>query len=541
MDSQLASEFKTMARFRHILFFVYVTLCLGMCTIRRNFMWTSGDDPNLLNQSILMSKGYKINRDFVSGYPGLSQKIQQFIVELFGTAPLSQHIYSLIMSTVIGFVVFYSFKSINPIWLLMVLVFVYTQTFLVNPTPNPGHLFSIFALLSISRLFKFFDNGKKIELLLAIIFATLSVLAKQYGVILIFCIISSITLISVKNKANLFRIVLAILILINVISGIGYFTFGVTSTNKVSLLPSAIIWIVTIALLSTSLFRYSKFEIKRWNDRLDLRIIPIGVVLGFLPALVIYGLNLSSKLIYDLFIEYPRQINTITSPLVWNLDSIKRVFLGLVLFLLIEKSKSFSKSVSFRSGSLGYLSVVMASFCLVTIGNLSGTLFIPALLVLMTFQLSRVINRENLNVLIVLISSGPFFAILIPYPNYSFHLPILTYLYLKRLESIKKIEIIPGKIEIYKLGIAIFLVLAFLAKESADVNKLPRFTSGEISFVSYDENWADTIKDYTSETPCSTFACWYLQLNGTQEIDIVNYPGIHETINPLPVTSKRRS
>lgn len=524
----MTTKYKAITKFHHVVFLMYVTLCLGMFTIRRNFMWTSGDDPNLLNQSILMSKGFRINRDFVSGYPGLSQKIQQFIVELFGTSPLSQHIYSLIMSTVIGFVVFYSFRSINPIWLLMVLIFIYTQTFLVNPTPNPGHLFSIFALLSISRLFKFFDNGKKFEILLAIFFASLSVLAKQYGVILIFVIISSITLISVKNKANMFRKALAILILINVISGIGYFIFGVTSINKARLLPSATIWIVTFVLLSISLLRYSKFEITGLNDRLDLRIIPLGVVIGFLPAFIIYGLNLSSKLIYALFIEYPRQINSITSPLVWDSDSIKRVLLGLAFFLLIDKSNSFSKLTRLRGNSLGFFNILMASFCLVTIGNLSGTPFIPALLILMTIQLSQEINRKNFNVLIVLISSGPFFAILIPYPNYSFHLPILAYLYLKKIENTKKFEIIPGMFQMHKLGIAIFLVLAFLAKERSDINNLPRFTSDEISFVSYDKNWNDAIKDYTSGTPCSTFACWYIQLNGAREIDVTNYPEIHE-------------
>jgi hypothetical protein len=94
----------------------------------------------------MISKGRTPNVDFFSGYPGLSQEIQGLLIRALGDKPIIQHIYSAILASLIGIYFYLKFKRINGWLIFLVLFFGYTQAFLVNPTPNPGHLFQLFAI-----------------------------------------------------------------------------------------------------------------------------------------------------------------------------------------------------------------------------------------------------------------------------------------------------------------------------------------------------------------------------------------------------------
>ena len=73
---------------------IYLILVWGFALIRSKYLWITGDDSNLLVQSILTFKGQKPNIDFESGYPGLSQFTQAGLMHIFGVNIFSQHLYT---------------------------------------------------------------------------------------------------------------------------------------------------------------------------------------------------------------------------------------------------------------------------------------------------------------------------------------------------------------------------------------------------------------------------------------------------------------
>jgi hypothetical protein len=205
-----------------------------------------------------------------------------------------------------------------------------------------------------------------------------------------------------------------------------------------------------------------------------------------------------------------------------------RVSLGLIFVLLLKGSSISHKSSDLKRRVLSHSGVLFASLILVTIGNLSGTLFLPAFLVLIAILLSRERNESNFQVLILAVSLGPFFILLIPYPNYSFHVPIIVYLFLKTLETQNRFFSGAVQVQFQNFVLVCILFLAFLLKERTDIENLTRFTSQGVSFVSYDQNWGEALRMYNEGKACTTFACWYFLLNSDKNIQIFDYPGIHE-------------
>ena len=53
-------------------FALYLIFVWSLAYVRRDYLWITGDDANLLEQSLLITRGFIPNIDFFSGYPGLS-------------------------------------------------------------------------------------------------------------------------------------------------------------------------------------------------------------------------------------------------------------------------------------------------------------------------------------------------------------------------------------------------------------------------------------------------------------------------------------
>jgi hypothetical protein len=94
-----------------IAFSVYLVLVWGFAILRAQYMWITGDDPNLLVQSILTREDQRPNFDFKSGYPGLSQFAQSLLMQVFGVNLFSQHLYTAILSTITGFLICINFSK----------------------------------------------------------------------------------------------------------------------------------------------------------------------------------------------------------------------------------------------------------------------------------------------------------------------------------------------------------------------------------------------------------------------------------------------
>ena len=166
--------------------FLYLILVWGFALIRMNYLWIAGDDPNLIMQAALTRNGFKPNLDFESGYPGLSQFIQSGLMYVFGINIFSQHLYSALLASITGLLICINFPRL-PQWLLTLgLVLIYCQQHLVNPTPNPGHLFELFLLAIFTLVNRREVRSNRFIFCASFLLLGIAFLSKQYALFVLF-------------------------------------------------------------------------------------------------------------------------------------------------------------------------------------------------------------------------------------------------------------------------------------------------------------------------------------------------------------------
>ena len=500
-------------------FSIYLVLVWGFAIIRSKYLWITGDDPNLLVQSILTREGNKPNFDFESGYPGLSQFTQSFLMQIFGINIFSQHLYTAMLSTITGFLICINFSKI-PVWILSTaLIIVYCQEHLVNPTPNPGHLFIVILLILYTINNKLVIKNQLVRISVTSIFLGVSFLSKQYAII----IFGSFILLQISrlNNTRFRKYRNKFISLIGFIVAISYYTF---------LIPNSNLKFDALINLSLCIIPFLVFMILNSRNESSSRTLEIGKLLfiivtstlAFISTIttglvLLYGTSNLSQLWRITLFEAPKQIN---SNLVLFQSNSKNtasmIFFVLFIFLVVaihfyDRKPNSTKIINiFIVVNLIILSVI--SFT--QVGNLSANFIICAIPTLIVLLFFKYLKNELPNYESYLFALTCYQFVLIPYPNVNFHIVVYICGLLILVSNISFFK--SNKAISVSILLPILLTSLLLYKEKKDIDSMNTYTYSGVTFKSADQNWdkeivsAENSNDNISN--CTTFGCKLLIL-----------------------------
>ena len=511
----------------YLAFSIYLMFVWGLAYIRRDYLWIIADDPNLLEQALLITKGFIPNIDFFSGYPGLSLYIHAWIIEAFGFAPLSQHVYVALLATALGLVFFWIGRNIKPWLILLLLVLIYKQGMMLNPTPNPGYLFETAFILGLKKTIDYFKSTCLIDASVAGVFYAIAFLAKQYGIFgPVGFFIASLALIEIRPTIRKLIFGLSL----SVTSGmILYVYLG-------SLIPSneqheLLVKNVLIFILPTLAGLVSNFVIN--NDETPDK--PFTLLLAFKSNLilagsffsvvlsyfiVVYGASHISGVIQEIMIQAPIKINNYLVAVDFSYKQwVRSVFTLLVLFLPLLALQMSKHKYFF---AFYPISGVIASFLVFKSKNMSATPFLSMAFVVLTFVVFVSLKGDDKKrLLAVLAGIAPSFLILTPYPNFAYHIPIVAFFVLlcyprERTTAVENNQRLFPKMGFVPLYAIAFILCLSIANESKQMQRLKTYSFKNITFRTSDANWGRAIEEANvvmgGYGNCSTYACRYLLL-----------------------------
>lgn len=506
-------------------FSIYLILVWGFAIIRSRYLWITGDDPNLLVQSILTRQGNKPNFDFESGYPGLSQFTQSFLMHIFGINIFSQHLYTAILSTITGFLICINFSKI-PAWILSIaLIIVYCQEHLVNPTPNPGHLFVVILLILYTLNNKLVIKNQLVKISAVSFFLGVSFLSKQYALIIfgsfILLQISRLHITKLRKYKDKF------ILLIGFMVATAYYTFLIPNSNLkfdalINLCLCLIPFLVFLVLNSRN--EYSNRTLGIGN----LVFIIVTSTIVFISTItlglmLLYGTSNLNQLWKITLFEAPKQINSNLVLFQINIrNTASMIFFVLFIFLVIainfydHKLNSNKVINSFIVVNLTILAVM--SFT--QLGNLSANLIIsilPTFIVLLFFKYLKNELRKHEFYLFALTC---YQFVLIPYPNINFHIVIYIVGLLILVSNISFFK--SNKAISVSILLPMILTSLLLYKEIKDINTMNTYTYSGVTFKSADQNWNQEITSAKNAdediSNCTTFGCKLLILLSNESL-----------------------
>ena len=466
---------------------IYLILVWGFALIRSKYLWITGDDPNLLVQSILTFKGQKPNIDFESGYPGLSQFTQEGLMHIFGVNIFSQHLYTALMSSFTGILVCINFQQL-PNWVLSTgLIVIYSQEHLVNPTPNPGHLFVLLAV-----------KNEMFHIIINSILLGISFLAKQYALfVLLGFILMKISNFHGKNnnKSNHFFI--------------GFLGIAAATSYYIGLIPNGdskveAIGNLVILLTPYLIFVYINSKVKLNVTQIGIRALLKSILVSTFTfsCTVIIGLSVLYRttdvirIIEKILIEMPRRINSnivliqISRSTIQSLIAFTVFLLAIWFMLILENSYNTSQK---RQIFQKMLAILIAIIGFSKIGNLSGNFtlsILPIFIIIYYYKISKKFQPSR-KLFFFILTSYQF--ILIPYPNINFHILIYVvalFILISDVGDTKKSD---------RMSVAIllpiFLTILLLVHEVQTLDSMKNYRYGDITFQSQDVNWQKIINE----------------------------------------------
>ncbi|MGB9129539.1 MAG: hypothetical protein WCB97_07815 [Thiobacillus sp.] len=518
-----------------VAFFLYLIFVWGIAYARKDYLWINGDDPNLLQQSLLINAGFVPNVDFFSGYPGLSLYLQALLIKLVGGAPFSQHLYAALQATVLGGVFFWAGQRIAPLLLLLVLLFIYSQGALLNPTPNPGYLFEIAFVVGVKKTWDFLGDARTQSAAFAGAAFSIAFLAKQYGIFGPICFfLATLGLLDIAPpwRRRLFGLSLTIIVAAILYSYFGSFilntaygTSGAYMTHEEQqflLLKNSTIFVIPVAV---SLFAYLRVDQKSNAPKLSLmnfllsNFIHLAVFLSVSVGYLFfqYGLGAVPDILREIMFLAPKRINSYLLEVSFSQAALLRaayglLALGVLTFAFLQNRTMVPRIPRTIVYLIGFLVV---GVLMVRGANLSAT---PFLSLGYIGIISVVIYRASSRLVILLASVSPLFVILIPYTNYAYHLPLLIFALLLASNDgphdefqsrSKKADLIPYFFVAMLVGVLIF-------KANRDADTYTRYLFDGTFFVSGDPRWHEAIdeagKVKRGEGSCSSYGCRYLLL-----------------------------
>jgi hypothetical protein len=515
-------------------FVLYVILIWGVAYLRKDFLWIDGDDPNLLQQSLLINAGFIPNVDFFSGYPGLSLYIQAIFTQLAGATPLSQHLYTATQATMLGVVFFWAARRCAPALVLLVLIFVYAQGMFLNPTPNPGYLFEIGFILGLKKTWDYLQYQDIRSAFLAGAAFSVAFLSKQYGMFgPVSFFLSTLALLGISPRwrnvlfVGSLSIIGAAILFSYFGSVILHSAYGVTgeimgASERLNLLLKNST--VFVAPLLAGLLTYLIIKQTSAAPRIGLRpfiLSNLAVLSSFLFLSTAYlGLQYGRdvlQVIEEIMILAPKRINSYLVDVSFSTASLVRAGYGLLVFSVFIFA--FMRSKRPPSNRLYFALFVLLAVLVVKGANLSATPFLTLAYLMVSYELSRRIDTtQAYSAMALLISLTPLFLILIPYPNFAYHLPLLAFVLLLVSPSPREYVYSAGSRRGHAMPylLATILVGIVLVKVDRDMGSHARFVFGQVTFLSGDPRWHDAIAEAKAVKQggggCSTYGCRYLLL-----------------------------
>lgn len=523
-------------------FLLYIIFVWGIAYARRDYLWINGDDPNLLQQSMLINVGFIPNVDYFSGYPGLSLYLQSLLIRLVGGIPLSQHLYTAFQATVLGGVFFWAGKRVAPLLLLLILLFVYSQSILHNPTPNPGYLFESLFIIGLKKTWDYLEGCQTKSAAFAGVAFGIAFLAKQYGIFGPICFFLST--LGLLNVAPHWRRRLFGLCLVTTVCAILYSYFGgfvinsaysssgailTPDESRLLLLNNAAICVIPVLV---GLVAYLVMDQKADARRLSLRDFIISnivvfsvfffVSMGYL--FLLYG-SAVLDVLHEIMILAPKRINSYLVEISFSWVALLRMAYGL-LTLAVLVYILFAKANS-RQNNAYMFAIVLLGFLIYRGANLSATPFLSLSYVIVVVAIIGQLNGPvGMRMVVVMASISPFFVILIPYPNFSYHFPLLLFIYF--LAPYGHSIDLHSQGRLNGIGLAPYIILAVFMgavvfKASRDISSYEKYVFNGVSFVSGDARWHEAIDEANTvqrdEGRCSTYGCRYLLLTNPSFTD----------------------
>lgn len=493
---------------------MYAGFVIGVAFIKHDYLWITHDDANLLQQAILITNGFLPNVDYFSGYPGLSLYLQSMLIRLFGTFPFVQHIYSAILLLFLGVLFFWIGRKLDPIVVFSLLIFSYSQSLWLNPTPNPGYLFDLFFILGILKSHEYFTTYRKRIAIYAGVFFGLAFCSKQYGLFgPIMFFIGTVALLNFNGQFKRFFTAFICFLVI--------FSFLVVSTslrnefNVSDLILNTAVFVVPILMIVFKLC--SKLDAK--NQVLSVTTFLYAntlCVLSFLITiyfyfLVQYGSNEVVSVFYQIMIAAPTRINEHFLPVSFSLNATLKTLLGLaIVYICMCLPRVHSRLVSDLIST-----VLLALLALVLYNNvnLSATVFVPSLLALIVIHFVKE-KSDTLHVMFAMILGiMPILMLLITYPKPTYHIPLLLCILLLFSEhNIISTLANRGRIVIFILvsSFVVFMLLNLKAR----MDLYPSYSFSDLTFKTKDKKWEKSISEaylvHNSSYLCKTYGCRYL-------------------------------
>jgi hypothetical protein len=505
-------------------FFIYLILVWGFAVIRSNYLWITGDDPNLLVQSILTREGKEPNFDFESGYPGLSQFTQSFLMQVFGVNIFSQHLYTALLSTVTGLLICLNFRKV-PVWILATsLILIYCQEHLVNPTPNPGHLF-ILILIALYTLINVLPiKNNLIKTCLISLFFGISFLSKQYAII--FFVGFVLTEISFLKEPKFAKYKYKLILLMGLAVALLYY---------IVLIPYGTLKILALFNLTLSFLPFAFFLYLNKQNKTDERSIELKELLNTIVissivfiSTAVTGLVLLyrdwdvNNLLKVILFDMPKKINSNLVLFQFDYESIVSMisftFFMIVILILNFYSQNYSSYKIFYF-PITLVLILSAVFVFSKIGNLSANLVmvvLPILIIVLFFKhLRSVLPKYKL----YLFSLTCYQFVLIPYPNINFHIAayvIGLLILVSKLSSFNQ-----NKFVLTTLLLPVLLSSSLLYKEHKDISQSETYFYGSLKFKSADDGWINEIENANIAnkdiSECETAGCKLLILLSNRE------------------------
>jgi hypothetical protein len=499
--------------------FVYLFLVWGFALVRINYLWIAGDDPNLITQAALTRDGLKPNLDFESGYPGLSQFIQAGIMHVFGTNIFSQHLYTALLASLMGLLICINFSRL-PQWLLSLgLVLIYCQQHLVNPTPNPGHLFELFLLSTFTLINRQVIRSKKFIFCSSFILLGVAFLSKQYAIfVLLGYAISQFENVNWKISD---RKKYMLLMFTGVLAASSYY-FLLIPNGTMKLQASASLFAMVLPFIVLICANYRSQSLKKTQSFANTaRDITLGATVFLLTILVglavLYQSIRLPHVLYQVLIEAPRRINDNTVLLSFSLDSVKSIgaFIGFAICTVYLVVAQYSNQKNnFRVFVFHFLAILIGALTFTQIGNLSSTLALilfPIVVIYTYFKKIRVVPSNRRQFFYVL---ACYQFVLIPYPNINFHIMMFVVAFFILVTD--SYGVLLTKKMAHLWAFPILLVILLLVHEVRTIDAMKTYSFQNVEFKSGSTSWELAITDAQNAkgdlSACSTLGCKMLIL-----------------------------
>ncbi len=425
---------------------LFVGFAAAYAWARRDWMWIVGDDQNLMMPAIDIGRGLVPNIDFANGYPGLTFYIQRLIMLVVGDLPFSEHVYTAIQAVFFALASAWMLRGRIPATFTWILVmFVWTVSYRLNPTPNPGNVMQTLALLSLYWMDRFASRLQIRDAVIGGSLAGLAFLFKQPGIFLpvAFALYSSYAYLAWPSPP-LSRRLRAAIIGANVVALIGFTrvylgssVFGVLSdpATRQSLLFSAAVfvgpWVVAVSGLGFVSGRVRSTVGPAWSldtlVRANVAFVAGAVAVAGLGFVIIYGsVDRILTALRAVFFDSPQLINAADTKLLHPLLLWPGVAIAVgicVIPFLIGGIRSWV----IRLALLG-VAVAGCAYTALTYTDLQFTVA-GALLVAVfaaVFLWKRPSDRQWWNRFFLFLGATCLLAYLVPHPKYLYSLGILV-------------------------------------------------------------------------------------------------------------------